>query len=614
MDTVELVPADVLFGSTARTAPAISPDGRRLVFVGPLDGVANLFVTDVGSDGARPLTHDTARGVHTFQWAPDGRHVIFEQDTGGDENWQLFLCDVDTGETRALVAQPGVRALVLGVQPDNPDVIAIALNADDPQWYDAYHLTLATGELTKVGRNEQFTRWVVDPQLRARGAVRSTGARVEVLVRDGHDQPWRTVLELDGDDAFHVQFDVFPMRFSDDGRWLYLISSLDADTTRLLRVDVTSGAVEPVGGLDGGDILWAHFQPRTHAPQLLVVPTDRAQYVVCDPALEADVETLRLLHDGDLNLLSRDAADRLWTVEFTSDRGSRAYFLYDRSTRTGRLLFHAQPELEELPLAAMEPFAYSARDGLEIAGYLFFPPGRPRRNLPTIHLLHGGPANRWFWGFHPLAQLLANRGYLVMMTNFRGSLGYGKRFLAAGNRQWARAMHTDVVDANEWVVAQGYADREKIGLWGGSYGGYEVLVAVTHDPDLVTCAVAQVAPVNLVTLLRSIPPYWDAERAYFRRALGDDEADLWDRSPLRLADRIKVPLLLFYGEKDPRVPVSEARQLAEALERNGIAHELHVIPDEGHSLGTTMSPEHRDDYVSRLERFYAEHLGGRSAT
>lgn len=617
-DAVPLIPHDVLFGSTEVTSPVISPDGRLIAFVGPRAEVANLFVREVGSDAARPLTEDRGRGIHTFRWAPDSSHLIYEQDVGGDENWQLLLCDVDSGATRPLVAMPGVRAQILGTSKLLPDTLCVGLNADDPRWHDVHHVSLSSGEQGLVAKNPGFTRWVVDHRLRPLGGVRTReDGAVEVVVRADEASDWRTVLELDHDDAFQVLFDVFPMRLSADGRSLYLITSQGFDTTRVVRVDLATGAVEAVAGDPGGDVLSVEFHPDTHHPQLAVVPIDRSVYIVCDPAFEEDFEAVRGLHEGDVGILSRDDADRRWTLEFTRDAGSRAYFVYDRDRRGGELLFYAQPELEEFELAAMEPFSYRARDGLKIPGYLSFPPGAEPGRLPTVVLLHGGPADRYFWGYQPLVQLLTNRGYLVVQPNFRGSLGYGKNFFAAGTRQWARAMHHDVVDAIDWVAAQGYADRSRIGLWGGSYGGYETLVAVTHDPGLVACAVAQVAPVNLVTLMRSIPPYWRAERDYLLHVVGDpetEEAELWDRSPLRLADRIAVPLLLFYGEQDPRVPVAEAEQLTAALKRNGIAHELHIIPDEGHSLGTAMSPEHRDLYVAALERFYAAHLGGRTAS
>lgn len=614
-----LIPDELLFSSGGYSSPKVSPDGRLLAFVAPYDGAPNVHVraVDAPASTARPLTRATGHGVRVFHWAPDSRHVVFEQDDDGDENSQLHLCPVDGGETRNLTPYPGVRAQLLGTSPDRPDILCVGLNKDDPSRYDVYHVALPTGELTLVGRNEGFLRWVVDPQLRARGAVRVSDDQVQVVVRDDEESPWRVVFVVPPGDAFQLLFDVFPMFMSADGRHLHLITARDSDTTQVLRVDVPTGDVTAVAGHPDGDVMYVVVEPRTHAPQLVVVPTDRNQYLVCDQTLEADVAALRELDRGDFLLESRDDADRLWTVQYVRDDGPMAYYLYDRTTRRGEPLFESQPALNDHRLAPMEPFTMTARDGLILHGYLTFPVGAERHDLPTLVMLHGGPANRDFWGYKPLVQFFANRGYLVCQVNFRGSLGFGKAFFTAGNRQWARAMHDDVVDTIEWVAAQGYADRERIGLWGTSYGGYETLVAVTHDPGLVTCAIPVVAPVNLVTLLERIPPYWRAEREYFDAALGTlehDRDELWDRSPLRLVHQIKTPLLIFYGENDPRVTVDEAHQLAAALTEHGIDFEMDIISGEGHSLGDAMSPANRADYLAKMEQFLARHLGGRART
>ena len=613
-----LIPQELLFSAGGQSAPKVSPDGRRLAFVAPSGGAPNVHVRELEESApeARAVTHVSGHGVREFRWTPDSRHVLYEQDGEGDENGQLYLCPVDGGEPRNLTPYTGVRVQVLGLSQDFPDTVCVGLNLDDPGAYDVYHLALSTGELRQVVRNEGFIRWVVDPDLRARAAVRSGADAVEVVVRDDESSSWRVVFSAPPSEAFQLMFDVFPMSLSADGRYLHLITAQDSDTTQLVRVTIATGATDVVTGHPGGDIMDVITDPATHLPQIVTVPTDRNAYLVCDPAVEADVAALRSLDRGDFSITSRDDADELWTVEFLRDDGPTAYYLYQRSTRTGTLLFESQPQLNDYELSSMEPFSMRARDGLTLHGYLSFPPGGQRRDLPAIVMLHGGPSNRDFWGFNPMVQFFTDRGYLVCKVNFRGSLGYGKAFFAAGNRQWARAMHHDVVDTIEWIAGQGYADRARIGLWGTSYGGYETLVAVTHDPDLVTCAVPVVAPVNLVTLLERIPPYWRAEREYFTTALGDPATEremLWDRSPLRLAHQIKVPLLIFYGENDPRVTVDEAHQLAAALEEHGIDFEMDIVAGEGHSLGDAMSPQNRVGYLDKMERFFARHLGGRSS-
>ena len=608
-----LVPQDLLFGGSETTAVTVSPDGALLAYIAPVDQVANVFVRPLAGREARQLTFDSGRGVHTYRWAEDGRHLLFEQDSGGDENWQVHAVDVADGSIRPLVAEPGVRARILATDAAMPDVVCVTSNARDNRFDDVLHVSVSTGAVDVVAVNDGFSRWGLGAGLAPTAAVRPRDeGGAEVLLRDGNG--WRTLLTLSADDAFHATFDVFPLWTSTDNATLFFVSALDRDTAELLAVDTTSGAVSSVAGSPRGEVTWqVVIDPASRLPQLVGVAEQRLRYVVVDADLQTDLDALTAACAGDVTALSRDRSGQLWIVECTRDAGSRAYYLYRRSDRTAELLLTADPELDRYPLAAMEPTSFRARDGLEIPVYLHFPPGLERTGLPTVVLVHGGPANRWYWGFHPLAQLLANRGYLVAQVDYRGSLGYGKKHFRAGDRQWARAMHHDVVDCVEWVAAHGWADRSRIGLWGTSYGGYEVLVSLTHDPDLVACGVAVVAPTNLVTLMGSIPPYWRAEREYFLQALGDDEAEWWDRSPLRLAHQVKVPVLLFYGEKDPRVPVAEAEQLAKAFDEAGVDYDLHVVPDEGHSLGAAMAPEKRRDYVQRIEDFFAVHLGGRSA-
>jgi dipeptidyl aminopeptidase/acylaminoacyl peptidase len=612
--STSLIPQDLLFGGSQTSALTVSPDGTLLAYVAPVDQVANVFVRPVAGGEARQLTHDTGRGIRTYRWAEDGQHLVYEQDTGGDENWQIHAVDVAGGQARPLLARPGVRARILGTDPALPDVLCVTSNERDARFDDVLHVSVSSGQADVVATNDGFSRWALGAGLQPLAAVRPrTEGGADVLLRDG--ESWRTLLALGAEDSFHATFDVFPMAVSADQGTVFLVSALDGDTAQLLALDTSSGSVTPVAGSPRGEVTWqALWHPTTRLPQLVGVAEQRHRYVVVDPSLKADLEVLRSTCDGDVAVTSRDRADELWTVECTRDMGSTTFYLYRRSTRTTEPLLSADPELDRHRLAAMEPSSFRARDGLEIPVYLHFPPGDGRSALPTVVLVHGGPANRWYWGFQPMAQLLANRGYLVVQVDFRGSLGYGKKHFRAGDRQWARAMHTDIVDAVEWVAEQGWADRDRTGLWGTSYGGYEVLVSATHDPDLVACGIAVVAPTNLVTLMASIPPYWQAEREYFLQALGDDEDEWWDRSPLRLADRVKMPLLLFYGEKDPRVPVAEAEQLATAFDQAGVSYEMHVVPDEGHSLGASMAPEKRRDYVQRIEDFFALHLGGRASS
>jgi dipeptidyl aminopeptidase/acylaminoacyl peptidase len=362
---------------------------------------------------------------------------------------------------------------------------------------------------------------------------------------------------------------------------------------------------------DRADVVGVVTDPDTREAQLVTVLRERAEPVVLDPSIAPDLERLRALHPGDLGLAGRDHANRTWLAAFTADDGPVAYYAYDRPSGRSRFLFTHRPELEGRTLARMEPFSFTARDGLTVHGYLSFPPGLERTGLPAVLNVHGGPWARDNWGFVPEAQWLANRGYLCIQVNYRGSTGYGKRFVNAGNREWGAKMHDDLLDAVRWVVDRGYADPGRIAIYGGSYGGYAALVGAAFTPDVFRCAVDIVGPSNLKTLIESIPPYWRPMIAQYHIRLGNPatEADfLWSRSPLSRADQIRIPLLIAQGANDPRVPQAESEQIVAALTEKGIPHEYLLFPDEGHGFAR---PENRLRFYAAAERFLARHLGGR---
>jgi dipeptidyl aminopeptidase/acylaminoacyl peptidase len=339
---------------------------------------------------------------------------------------------------------------------------------------------------------------------------------------------------------------------------------------------------------------------------------DRMTYVVLDPSVEDDLKAIRGLHPGDPMFLGRDESDQTWLVGFTVDAGSLTFYMYDRPSKSGRLLFEARPALSSYRLAAMEPFSFTARDGLEIHGYVTFPPGQEgRSNLPAVLDVHGGPQVRDSWGYNPEAQWFANRGYLCVQVNYRGSTGYGKAFVNAGDREWGGKMHDDLIDAVSYVTAAGWADPSRVAIYGGSYGGYAALVGAAFTPDVFRCAVDIVGPSNLKTLLETIPPYWAPMIAQLYRRVGNPETDaefLWSRSPLSRARDIRIPLLIAQGANDPRVKQAESEQIVAALTEAGIEHEYLLFPDEGHGFA---KPENRIRFYTAAERFLARYLGGR---
>jgi dipeptidyl aminopeptidase/acylaminoacyl peptidase len=611
---VDLIPRSVLFGNPERTSPQISPDGSALAWIAPRDGVLNLWVAPAGGESgvdwttARPVTEDTDRGIRAFAWARDGRHVLYVQDVGGDENWRLYDVDPESLERRDLTPFEGIHATIIGTSKRRPDEVLVGINADNPQLHDVYRLHLASGELVKEIENPGYAGWLADEDLVVRCAIDPLpDGSFNVLVRDSGTDEFRFLLAVPAEDA--TSTDV--VSFSGDGRSLLMISSAGADTGRLTRVDLATGESTVLAEDPDADVSGALLDPDTRDPQIVMVLKDRMTYIVLDPSVEEDLKAVRALHPGDPSISGRDEADTTWLIAFNVDAGSITYFTYDRATKAGRLLFSARPALAAYELAPMEPFSFSARDGLVVHGYVTFPPGLGRTGLPAVVDVHGGPQVRDTWGYNPEAQWLANRGYLCIQVNYRGSTGYGKAFVAAGDREWGGKMHDDLVDAVGYAVSQGWADASKVAIYGGSYGGYAALVGAAFTPDVFCCAVDIVGPSNLKTLLETIPPYWAPMIAQLYRRVGNPATDadfLWSRSPLSRARDIRIPLLIAQGANDPRVKQAESEQIVAALTEAGIDHEYMLFPDEGHGFA---KPENRIKFYTAAERFLGKYLGGR---
>jgi dipeptidyl aminopeptidase/acylaminoacyl peptidase len=613
---VDLIPREVLFGNPERVSPQISPDATRLAWIAPRDGVLNVWVAPISGtgeggvdwDAAQVVTDDTDRGIRAFAWARDARHLLYIQDTGGDENWRLHDVDMETGAKRDLTPYDGIQARIIATRKSHRDEILVGMNRDNPQLHDVYRLDLKTGELTKLIENPGYAGWLADEDMVVRGAIAPLpDGGYDLLVRDDAGSDWRTLVRIPADDA--PTSDV--LAFSGDGKSLLAVSSLGVNTGRLVRVDLESGDAQVLFEDPDVDVEGALLHPDTREPQIVELVKDRAEYHVLDPSVAADYEAIRALHSGDPGVTGRDEADATWLVAFTDDAGPVKYFAYDRASRAGRFLFDSRPELSRYELARMEPFSFTTRDGLTVHGYATFPPGAERSGLPTVLNVHGGPQVRDVWGWDPEAQWLANRGYLCIQVNYRGSTGYGKAFVNAGDREWGGKMHDDLIDAVRYVTGQGWADPDRVAIYGGSYGGYAALVGAAFTPGVFRCAVDIVGPSNLQTLLETIPPYWAPMKAQLYKRVGNPETDqefLWSRSPLSRAHDIRIPLLIAQGANDPRVKQAESEQIVAALAEAGIDHEYMLFPDEGHGFA---KPENRLKFYAAAERFLAKHLGGR---
>jgi dipeptidyl aminopeptidase/acylaminoacyl peptidase len=612
----ELIPLSVLFGNPERIMPRISPDGSQLAWIAPHEGVLNVWLAPISADqgvdwtAARVVTDDTDRGIRQFGWAHDGRHLLYIQDAGGDENWRLYDVDLPTMQRRDLTPFEGVQARIVAAEKDFPDQVLVGLNKTNPKWHDVYRLDLTTGELTKELDNPGFAHMVADAQLVVRAALRPRpDGSQSIVVRDSADAAdWREVLDVPADDSMATM----PVSFSVDGRSLLLVSSVGLQAAALVRMDLATRTTEVLASDPEADVSAVRVDPDTREPQIVTFLRDRSVYRVLDPSVAGHVQAIRRLHPGDVAFGHGDDSDRVWLAIFTNDTGSVTYYTYDTSTGATSFLFEARPELSRYELAAMEPFSFTARDGLTIHGYLSFPLGQDRSDLPTVLFVHGGPWGRDTWGFDPRAQWLANRGYLCIQVNFRGSAGYGKAFLNAGDREWGNKMQHDLSDAVAYAISQGWSDPTRVAIMGGSYGGYATLAGAAFTPDLYCCGVDIVGPSNLITLIESVPPYWAPMLAQFHNRVGDPAKDrdfLWSRSPLSAASQIRIPLLIGQGANDPRVKQAESEQIVAALAEHGIDYDYMLFPDEGHGFA---KPANRLKFYTAADKFLSRYLGGRA--
>ncbi|MGY6658669.1 S9 family peptidase [Amycolatopsis sp. TRM77291] len=600
-----VIPRVDLFGNPEHITPSISPDGRWLAWVAPHEGVLNVWVRHVDTDDdARPVTADRDRGIREYAWAPDSDHILYLRDQGGDENSHLYTVSVRSGDVRDLTPFDGVKAVLLAQDLQITDRVLIGLNDTNPQLHDVYELHLETGDLVKVLDNPGLLGFVADSQLNVRAGVRPNqdGGRT-IMVREV-DGEWRPVLTVDPIDAPSTE----PLGFDRDGRQLLVKTSMDVNATRLVWIDVESGSHEVVAEDPTYDVGSVFTDDSTKRPVLVSFQRERLRTQALVPEIQRDLDTLAVLDDGDLHVVSADRANTIWVVSYVHADGPTASYMYDRATRRAEFLFHDRPCLATR-LKDVEPFSFTARDGLEIHGYLTFPAGNAEK-LPAVLLVHGGPRWRDTWRLNPEAQWLADRGYLCIQVNFRGSTGYGKAFTAAGNREWGGKMHDDLLDAITYAVESGYADPDRIGIYGGSYGGYAALAAAAITPEVFRCAISLCGPSNLETLLRAIPSDWTPMIAEMYTAVGNPDTEpefLWERSPLSRVDRMTIPLLIVQGANDPRVPQAESDQIVAALRDKGLPPEYLLFDDEGHGLE---KPANRLAFYARAERFLGQHLGG----
>ncbi len=609
-ELVPVIPREFLFGNPERTSPTLSPDGSKLAWLAPdSNNILQVWIKTLATNEEKIVTADKKRGIQVYFWARDNRTLLYVQDRDGDENYHLYGVDLLAGNVRDYTPFEGVRVGEVHLNPDFPDTALICLNRRDRSLFDVHRLNFRSGELNLDTQNPgDVGIWAADAQFRVRAAQAFLpDASNEIRVRANESAPWETFLKAGPDEILAL------LGFTADGQSLHLKSSLGRDTAAVVQRNIAGGAEKVIAASDDVDADEVLIHPKRRVVEAVAFSPGRRRWQTVDPAVKEDFASLAQLDCGDFSVVNRTESDEVWLIAYTSDRASRRFYRWERRMQQGTYLFSAQPRLDGLPLAEMKPVVIVTRDGLKMNSYLTVPSGASARDLPMVLIPHGGPWYRDEWGYNSAAQWLANRGYAVLQPNFRGSTGYGKKFLNAGNKQWGRKMHDDLIDAVNWAVESGVADPGRIGILGGSYGGYCALAALTFTPEVFACAVDIVGVSNLKTFVASIPSYWKPFRGLLdvRMANVDDPKDvelIHDASPLNFAHKIVRPLLIGQGANDPRVKQAESEQIVSAIEKNNGTVTYVLYPDEGHGF---VRPENRIDFFARAEAFLGQHLGGR---
>ncbi|HWR26290.1 MAG TPA: S9 family peptidase [candidate division Zixibacteria bacterium] len=607
-----LIPRQVLFGNPDRASPLLSSDETKIGYLAPVNGVLNVWVGPAEDPAAaKPVTNDTSRGIRTYFWAYTNKHILYLQDKNGDENWRLNSVDLITGQNRDLTPVEGVRAQIQEVSFKFPDEMLVGLNDRNPQYHDIYRVNIDTGERSLVQKNEGFLGFITDDDYKIRFAMRFTSDGGNEMLKKMDNGSFEQFAKIELDDTLTTS----PIGFDRTGRLLYMMDSRGRDTAALTAIDIDTGISAMLAHDARADLSGALIHPTEKNVQAAAFTYERRQWQVLDDSIAKDMSYLRTVADGDMEVVSRTLDDKRWVVAYVTDDGPVLYYLYDRDEKKAQFLFTNRKALEGLPLAKIRPVIIKARDGLDMVSYLTLPSWMKasEKPLPMVLFVHGGPWARDEWGFNPWHQWLANRGYAVLSVNYRGSTGFGKKFVNAGNMEWGGKMHDDLIDAVQWAVKEGIADPERIAIMGGSYGGYATLVGMTFTPDRFACGVDIVGPSNLVTLLNTIPPYWVPEVEQMKKRVGDYTSEegrelLRSRSPLTYADRIKKPLLIGQGANDPRVKQNESDQIVKAMQAKNINVTYVLYPDEGHGF---VRPENRISFNAVAEAFLSKCTGGR---
>ena len=629
-----LISRKVLFGNPDKASLKISPNHQMISYLAPVNDVLNVWVAPMDNpEDAVAVTNDTLRGIRIYFWSYNNEQILYLQDLGGDENWQLHAVNVKTKDDVTLtpfeeiigpdgqpVTMPNGKKLrprvnIQEVSYKYPNEILISLNIRNPQYFDVYKLNTISGEMNIIQQNDKFAGFQTDDDFNIRYAFENTpDGGMEISTPDGKGG-WKTFDRIPMEDILTTT----PISFNKTSDILYMIDSRGRNTAALMALNLNTGEKKLIFEYPKADLSDIMIHPTEKTIEAAASDYLRTEWKILDESIKPDMDYLKTVTDGDVNVTDRSLDDNFWAIAYTKDDGPVNYYIYDRSEKKAKFLFTNRKALEDAKLSNMYPVIIKSRDGLDLISYLTLPYGsssedyHPSKPLPMVLFVHGGPWARDSWGYNSYHQWFANRGYAVLSVNFRGSTGLGKDFINAANMEWAGKMHNDLIDAVNWAVEEGIAQKDKIAIMGGSYGGYSTLVGLTFTPDAFACGVDIVGPSNIITLMETIPPYWLPMINMFASRVGDYRTEegrkfLESRSPLFFVDKIQKPLLIGQGANDPRVKQSESDQIVKAMQEKNIPVTYVLFPDEGHGFAR---PENRMSFNAVTEKFLSQYLGGR---
>jgi len=623
-----LLPLKTLMAPESYLVPQISPDGKYISYIAPLNGVPNFYVADVDNpDQARPVTHHTDSGVRAkdiadqvmYRWHYDSKHIIYPKDYDGDENWDIHVVDVESGEDRNLTPLGDRKVEIIAYGRAHPDEVLISIDVFGGVEPDIHRLNLTTGEYPLIQESNGFVAFLADNNLDIRLGAKFTSDggldffKLTKTIGDGSS----AVYQVSGEDMPALLSSGYQkvIRIDGSNELVYLYDAQGRDKAALISVDLISGLQQVIAADHRVDIGGVVYHPVSYSVQGYATNWTRTQWHVTDETIAADFAALGSMADGDWKILSRSDDDSKWIVRYMLSHKPTDYYLYDQRRKSGTRLFSATPQLEGVQLSRLHPYVLTTDDGFDLVSYLILPPwtdpdedGRPEQPVPVAVFVHGGPHDeRAQFVFAPLLHWLANRGYGSLYVNFRGSAGFGKKFMNAQAMEWGGKMHQDVLDQVQWAIDEGIADPDKVAIMGGSYGGYETLVAMTMTPDVFACGVDIVGPSNLEIFM----PHWEEDRA--GAIFGDPRTEegrafLRARSPINFAHQTKNPVLIGQGANDSRVPQAQSDSVVEKMQAAGVAVTYVVFPDEGHGF---RRPANSTAFNAVMEVFLSACLGGR---